>query len=152
MRRRYVFGLIALGIALFLVISALLARAFSVGGAEGGAITDLVKAEARGDTAGVERLIDGCRASAGCRRQAAALTSALRRPGQVSIVQLQPSSNFSLSTTQGTARVVWLAGSSLPRVQCVRVRHAGNVLQGFRVQLLKVSPRIRTDAACPPRF
>ena len=59
---------------------------------------------------------------------------------------------FSLSTTVGTARVAWLVGGSLPRVQCVRVRHAGNVLSGFTVLLLRVSARIGTGDDCPSRF
>ena len=52
----------------------------------------------------------------------------------------------------GTARVAWLVGSSLPIVQCVRVRHAGDVLQGFRIELLRLSLRIKSDADCPARF
>jgi hypothetical protein len=152
MRRPYVIASILVGLLLFLVISALLARAFSVSGAEDAAITDLVRAEARGDTGAVISLISGCRASVSCRERAAADTGALRRPGAVSIAEINASSNFSLGSTMGTARVAWLAGSSLPRVQCLRVRHAGNVLQGFTIQLLKVSVRIRTNADCPSRF
>ncbi len=53
MRRLYLFSLIGAGVVLFLVISALLARAFSVGGAEDSALTDLVTAEALGDPAAV---------------------------------------------------------------------------------------------------
>jgi hypothetical protein len=152
MRRPYVIASVLVGLLLFLVVSALLARAFSVGGAENAAITDLVRAEARGDTAAVISLISGCRASVSCRAGAAADTAALRRTGAVSIAELNASSNFSLGSTLGTARVAWLAGSSLPRVQCVRVRHAGNVLQGFTIELLKVSARIKSDADCPSRF
>jgi hypothetical protein len=48
--------------------------------------------------------------------------------------------------------VAWNVGGSLPIVQCVRVRHAGNVLSGFRIELLELSRRITTDAACPARF
>jgi hypothetical protein len=145
-------ALIVIGIVLFLVISALLARAFSVGGAEDAAITDLVKAEARGDTAQVISLISGCRSDPACRARAAAVSAALRRPGAVSVAQIQPSSSFSLGPTLGTARVAWLAGSSLPRTQCLRVRHTGNVLQGFTVELLEVSARIKTDGDCPTHF
>jgi hypothetical protein len=57
-----------------------------------------------------------------------------------------------LTATLGTARVAWLVGSSLPIVQCVRVRHAGDVLGGFRIELLAVSRRIKSDAACPAHF
>jgi hypothetical protein len=152
MRRRYVIAAIALAVVLFLVISALLARAFNVGDAEHAAITSLVQAEARGDTSEVVSLITGCRASAACRARAAANTAALRHPGKVGIAEINPSSTFSITSTEGTARVAWVAGSSLPRVQCLRVRHAGSVLKGFTVQLLTVSRRIASDADCPSRF
>jgi hypothetical protein len=48
--------------------------------------------------------------------------------------------------------VVWTAGGSLPIVQCVRVRRAGNVFSGLRVELLVLTRRIKTDADCPARF
>jgi hypothetical protein len=151
-RRRRTILLIVLGVLLFLVISALLTRALSVGGAEDSAITDMVRAEASGSVSQVVAAVDGCRQSATCRARAAANASALKRPGAVSIIQIQASAGFSLGSTLGTARVAWLAGGSLPIVQCVRVRHAGNVLQGFTIQLLEVSSRIKSDAACPSRF
>lgn len=152
MRRPYIILLIVVGVALFLVVSALLARALSVGGAEDSAITALVKAEARGDRSGVIALISNCRKEPACLARATTVSTTLRRAGPVSIAQIQPSSGFSLGATLGTARVAWLAGGSLPRVQCLRVRHAGSVLSGFRVELLEVSARIRTNAECPKRF
>jgi hypothetical protein len=152
MRRWHVIGLIALGVVVFLVIGALLARAFSIGGAEDAALGDLVKAEARGDTRGVIALVHGCSASASCRSRAAANVGALKHPGKVSVIQVTPSSSFSLGGTLGTARIAWLAGSSLPRVQCVRVRHRGDVLTGFQVQLLVVSVRIKSDRNCPASY
>jgi hypothetical protein len=151
MRRLYIL-LIALGVVGFLGVSALLARAFSVGGAEDAAITALVTAESHGDASGVVSLITGCRADVACRKRAASVAGALRRPGGVSIIQIQESAGFSLGGTLGTARVAWLVGGSLPRVQCLRVRHDGNVISGFRVELLKVSVRIRSNADCPARF
>ncbi|HYZ81262.1 MAG TPA: hypothetical protein VE571_08345 [Solirubrobacteraceae bacterium] len=152
MRRRYVIAGIGAAVVVFLVLSALLARAFNVGDAENAAITSLVQAEARGNTAEVISLIRGCRASAACRARAAANTAALRHPGKVNIAEINPSSTFSVTSTQGTARVAWVAGSSLPRVQCLHVRHAGSVLQGFTIELLTVSRRIASDADCPTRF
>ena len=53
---------------MFIGVSALLARAWSVDGAERSAITDLVEAEARGDQAGVVARIKGCDQSAGVPR------------------------------------------------------------------------------------
>ncbi len=152
MRRAYILSLIGAGLILFLVLSALLTRGLSVGSAEDSAITDLVKAEASGDPHAVIADLSGCRSNPACEARAAQVAAALRRPGPVSIIQIQPSSGFSLGATLGTARVAWLVGGSLPRVQCVRVRHAGNVLAGFEVALLQVSVRIRTDAGCPSHF
>jgi hypothetical protein len=145
--------LIGLGILAFLVISALLARVFSTDGAERTAITGLVQAEARGDERGMASRLQACRASAACRAQVAQLSSTLRRAGSVSILQLQPSTGFSLVGTTGVARVAWDASSnSLPVVQCVRVRRAGDALHGLQVQLLAISGRIKSDADCPARF
>jgi hypothetical protein len=152
MRRRKIASLIVAAVVVFLALSALLTRALSVGGAEDSAIGDLVKAEARGDAGGVIALIDGCRAADSCRARAATNARALHRGGTVSIIQIQPSAGFSLTSTVGTARVAWLVGSSLPRVQCVRVRRAGDVLHGFTVKLLRVSVRIKSNTACPAGY
>ncbi len=152
MRRSYRIVLIVVAVVLFLFISGLLARAFSVGGAENDAITSLVRAEARGDGEAVVGLIEGCRANSSCRASAIGLATRLRHPGTVSIAQLNPSASFSLGSTLGTARVAWFAGGSTPRVQCIRIRHAGNVLSGFRVELLTVSRRIAGGADCPAQF
>ncbi len=151
MRRSYLV-LIALGILLFLAISALLARAWSVDGAERSAITDIVKAEARGDQAGVVAQITGCAQSPACRARVTADVTALKRSGSFSILQLQTSSGFSLTGGTGTARVAWRTGSSLPVVQCVRVRRAGDVLHAWRIELLELGPRIKSDADCPRTF
>jgi hypothetical protein len=150
--RRVYLLVIAVGLVLFLAVSAVLARVWSADGAESAAITTLVKDEARGDQAAVIAQITGCGADAACRARAAADVAALRRPGSVSIITLQPSTGFSLTSTSGTARVAWIVGSSLPIVQCVRVRHAGNAFTGLRVELLKVSVRIPSNSDCPARF
>lgn len=151
LRRLYLAG-IGLALILFLAVSALLARAFSANGAEQSAITSLVQAQARGDTDAVLRQIQGCRTSLSCRQRVAHNAAALRRAGTVSILQLQTSTDFSLTSTLGTARVAWRADGSLPIVQCVRVRRAGNAISGLRVELLEISPRLKGDAVCPRRF
>jgi hypothetical protein len=151
-RRRNLIALITLGVIIFLAVSALLARAFSADGAERSAVTALVQAEARGDQAAMLSDLLRCRTTPGCPERVAEDIAALRRPGPVSIPQLQTSTGFSLTGTTGTARVVWKVPSSLPIVQCVRVRRAGDVLSGLHVELLRISPRIKTDADCPARF
>jgi hypothetical protein len=152
MRRPYVLLIVGVLIVVFLAISALLARVFSADGAERTAITSLVQAEARGDAGAVASQIQGCSQSAACRARAVANADALKRPGAVSILQLQSSAGFSLGSTEGTARVAWRIGRSLPIVQCVKVRRAGNALSGLHVELLEVSPRITSNRDCPTRF
>jgi len=150
--RRSYFIAIVLAVLAFLAISALLARVLSANSAEQSAITALVKAEAQGDAEAVVDGIAGCRATPACRRRATEVATALRHPGSVSIIQLQPSTNFSIAGTLGTARVAWNAGGSLPIVQCVRVRRTGDPISGLRVELLEISRRIESDSACPARF
>jgi hypothetical protein len=152
MRRSKLIALIVLCLVAVLVASALLARVLSVDGAERSAVAALITAEARGDQNAMLDGIRGCRQSAACLARVEQDIGALRHPGAVSIIQVQPSAGFSLTSTVGTARVAWNVGGSLPRVQCVRVRRAGNALSGLRVQLLAISRRIATDGACPARF
>ncbi len=140
------------GVILFLLISAILARAFSVDGAERSAITSVVQAEARGDAVAVLGRITGCSANAACQARVRADVAALHHPGSVTVIQIQTSSSFSLTSTLGTARVAWTVGGSHTFVQCLRVRHAGNVVSGLRVELLKLSTRIASNADCPARF
>jgi hypothetical protein len=150
-RRAYI-AAIAAAIIVFLIISALLARVFSANSAEQSAITSLVKDEAHGDTDAVIGDIAGCGASQTCRTRAGYNASTLKRPGAVSVIQIQPSTSFSIAGTEGTARVAWNAGGSLPIVQCVRVRRTGNAISGLKVELLEVSRRIKSDTPCPPRY
>jgi hypothetical protein len=151
-RRGYLLILIALGVVAFLFVSALLTRALSVGSAEQAAITSLVQAEARGDAAAIVAKIRSCGASPSCRARAAANAQALQHAGFVTLIKLDQSAGFALGSTVGTARVAWRIGNGLPIVQCVRVRRAGNVLSGLRVELLEISRRIPSDHACPARY
>ena len=151
MRRLYL-SLIALGMIVFLGVSALLARVWSADGAERSAITQLVKAEARGDQGDVLSHVQRCRESSACRARVAEDVAVLKHPGAVSILQIQASTGFSLTSTTGTARVAWNAGSSLPFVQCVRVRRAGDAVRGLQIELLAISSRIKSDQDCPASF
>jgi hypothetical protein len=144
--------LIVLGVVAFLAVSALLARVLSANSAERSAITSLVQVEARGERTAMTSLLDGCNERPSCVMRVAENVAALTRPGAVSILQLQPSTGFSVTSTTGTARVAWKVPSSLPIVQCVRVRRDGDALSGLRIQLLAISPRIKSDGECPGRF
>jgi hypothetical protein len=152
MRRRSLLSFIALGVVLFVLISAGLARVFGANGSEQSAITSLIKAEAAGDQSAMLARIQGCAQSPTCGARVAENAATLKHPGRVSIIQLNPSTSFSLGGMVGTARVAWSAGSSLPIVQCVRVRRSGNVFAGIKVQLLEISVRIKSDRACPAHY
>ena len=148
MRRVYLIG-IGIGVIVFLGISLLLARAFNADGNERSAITALIQAEVRGDQNEIIGLMHDCDQSASCRAQAAVNATTLRHPGSVSILQLQPSTGFSLTSTLGYARVAWTVDGSLPRVQCVKVRRAGNVVSGLSIELLSITRKLAGDANCP---
>jgi hypothetical protein len=152
MRRRLLLLVFALLALLFVAVSALLARAFSVDGAERSAVIALVEAQARGDAGAVLSELYRCRQRPACRLRARTNAATLKRAGPVSILQLEPSSGFSLTGSTGSARVAWSVGRSRPIVQCVQVRRAGNVLRGLRVELLALTPRLKSDAHCPARF
>jgi hypothetical protein len=151
MRRPRLIALVVVGIVAFLVISALLARALSAGGAERAAIISLLQAEARGDFAAARGHVEHCGASPPCRARITSNTAVLTRPGSVTVLQLESSTGFSLGSTLGTARVAFRIGGSKPIVQCVRVRRAGNVLRGLRIELLSVSAPLKGNASCPGR-
>lgn len=148
-RRRIRLLLIALAVLVFVAMSALLARALSIDGAERSAITQLVTYEAHGDAAAMVRLIMYCGRHQACRIQVAQNASRLKHPGRIVVAEVNPSAGFSLTSTLGTARVVWRAGSQLPVTQCVRVRRAGNVISGLHIELLSISHRIKTSSGCP---
>jgi hypothetical protein len=151
-RRPQIIALIALAAILFLLVSGLLARVWSADGAESAAVASLIRAEARGDQNGMLTRLKGCRASAACAARVADVAARLREPGTTTILHFQSSTGFSFGGTVGTARVAWKVPSSLPIVQCVRVHRAGNALRGLHIELLAISPRIKSDSDCPRTF
>ncbi len=151
LRRPVLLLLVAAILVVFLAISAVLARVFSVDGAERAAIVSLVQAEGRGDQAGMLRQLFRCTSPA-CRARVAEDAAKLKRPGHVGIALINPSAGFALTGSLGTARVAWYAQDPRPVVQCVKVRRTGNALIGFRIRLLELSLRMKTDGACPARY
>jgi hypothetical protein len=150
LRRPLILLAILAALVVFVLVSAILARVFSIDGAERGALTSLVQAEGRGDAAAMIRLMYRC--DAACRARVSLDASRLRRAGQVGIAEINPSAGFALGSTIGTARVAWYAADPRPVVQCVRVRRAGSALSGFHVELLELSLRIKSDRDCPKRY
>ena len=146
MRRRPAILIVAgIGIFVFLGLSFLLARGLTGASAERGKVLDLLEAQARGDARAVLAQLPACNAEPACAQVTDARTAELRRPGQVQILNFEPSTRLSLTRRVGSARVAWRAGTSLPVVQCVRVRREGP-LTGSGVTLLAVSNPIGLEA------
>jgi hypothetical protein len=148
MRRRPAV-LIAAGFALFvfLGLSFLLARGLTGSSAERGKVLDLLEAQARGDAGAVLAMLPACEAEPACKRSTADRVAELKRPGEVQILNYEPSTRLSLTRKVGSGRVAWRAGEGLPVVQCVRVRREGP-LTGGGVTLLAVSKPIEIDSSC----
>jgi hypothetical protein len=143
--------LILIAFVFFVAISTILARVFSVDGAERAALISLVQAEAHGDYRAMLQQMYHC-SSPACRERIAYDAASYRRLGRVEIAEINTSAGFAFVSTIGTARVAWFADDPRPVVQCVRVRRAGNALTGFTIRLLEVSVRITSDASCPARY
>ncbi|MHB8691879.1 MAG: hypothetical protein ACYDHH_11575 [Solirubrobacteraceae bacterium] len=149
--RPVLIGLIPLAFVLFLAISTVVARIFSVDDAERAAIVSLIQAQARGDATGMVRELYRC--DAACRQRVAHDAVALKETGHVQIAEINTSAGFSFASTTGTARVAWYAGNPRPVVQCIRVQRAGNVFTGFTIRLLKLGDKLPfSDESCPRRY
>jgi hypothetical protein len=148
--RRILRALFALALVLVLVVGALLARFLSVENAERDDDVALVRAEARGDAAGMLEQLSGCRASAKCVAQVKADASNphVRRSGAVKILQLESKTIHSRSGATSRARVAWTVIGTPSVVQCVEVRRTGNFLSGIDVQLLGLSAPISGEGKC----
>jgi hypothetical protein len=148
LRRPQVLILVAFGAFFFIGISGLMARALSATGTERAKALDVARAEARGDVQGVLRLTPTCAKDRACNAATRDFAGKLERPGEVQVLQYQPSVQMALSDEVGTGRLAWRAGTALPVVQCFRVRREGP-LTGGGVEMLSVSAPIGREATCP---
>ena len=153
MRRRPPLPLIVAALVIFLLVSAVLGRIYSSASNERSDVTALIEDEARGDQTGMLDALYHCRSSSACRQRVVQDASALHLPGPVSVLQLTVSTSFPLGGSTGVARIAWQPGHGLlPVTQCVRVRHTGNPITGLGVELLAITPRIKTNGDCPKTF
>jgi len=142
--------LIAVGVLLFLAISAGLARFLTTDNLEREKDVALIKAEARGDAAGMIRQLHGCAASPTCvatQRENAA-NPRLRRAGEVKVLSLTSATANSPTGATGRTRLAWTVIGKLPVVQCIDVRRTGNALTGVHVTLLSLSKPIDNEGDC----
>jgi hypothetical protein len=138
---------VAFGLFVFLGISSLLARALTGEGAERSRVLEVLQAQARGDANAVLDKLPACSREPACVRVTRARVAHLRRPGRIQILNYRPSVRVTMTRRSGTGRVAWRAGSSLPVVQCVKVRREGP-LTGGGVELLALSDPIGLQASC----
>ena len=142
-------GLVALGVLVFLALSAMLARWLGAATAERNEATEVIKLQARGDARGVVQKIEGCRLDPACVARITRQVQRLRTPGRVRIVRVEDVAGLALGSRTDTARIVWKAGTRLPTVQCVRVRRSGNPISGYQVDVLALGAPIGREASCP---
>ncbi|MFI5009195.1 MAG: hypothetical protein ACHQDY_02865 [Solirubrobacterales bacterium] len=147
-RRRWLIALIALGVVLFLAISAELARFFSVENVEREDLVALLQAEARGSAPGMLAQLSGCGQNPACVATVRANAAKLHRPGSIKILTLSSPTSGSLTAATGTTRVAWTVIGTLPVVQCVRVRRTGNAVTGISLKLLTIGPKIESEGDC----
>lgn len=139
---------IAFGVFFFLGISLLLTRSLVGSGNERAQVLEVLRAQARGDVAEVLDRLDACRAEPACVRTIRDRAAELRRPGDVEILQYDPSVDVALTRQQGTGRVAWRTDQrTLPVVQCVKVRREGP-LTGGRTELLSITAPIDPTGSC----
>jgi hypothetical protein len=142
--------LIAIGVLLFLAISAWLARFLTTDNLEREQDVALIRAEARGDAAAIISRLENCRASPSCVATARQNASdpRLRRSGAVKILSLTSATANSPGGATGKTRVAWTVLGQTPVVQCVDVRRTGSALTGVDVKLLSLSRPIPNEADC----
>ena len=141
-------ALIVLGLALFLALSAMLARFLSTENVERDDLLALLQAEAAGNERGMLARLSGCGADPACRAIVRANAAALRRPGPVKILSLTSHTAYSLTGATAPTRVAWTVIGRLPKVQCVRVRRTGDFISGVSVTLLSLSAPIPNEGDC----
>lgn len=142
--------LIALGVIVFLVLSALLARFLTSDNLEREKDVALIEAEARGDAAGMIAKLSGCRENPSCvaLQRKNASNPRLRRAGEVKVLSLTSATANSPAGATGKTRLAWTVLGQLPVVQCIEVKRSGNALTGVAVELLNLSAPINNEADC----
>jgi hypothetical protein len=131
-----------------LVVGFLSARFLTTENRERDAIFTLLQREAAGDERGVLAHLHGC--DAACAMKLHAFLPKVTGAGTVKIALLDSGTSYTLGTSTGTSRVVWVHGvDSRPIVQCVVVRRQGGPLTGRSVSLLALSaPLANNEDSC----
>ena len=146
-RRRRLLLVAVPGAVAFLAISFVVARFLTTESRERDAIYALVRAEARGDAGDVLGRLAAC--DPRCSAKVRAFVPRLHAPTGdrgVKIARLDSDTAYSLGTSEGWSRVVWVSDvDARPVVQCVRVRRTG-ALTGRSVSLLRITAPLADNA------
>jgi hypothetical protein len=140
--------IIGLAVVVFLAISVVVARWLSADTDERGQVTELLRAQVRGDADAVLRKLDACRDPA-CIATVRANARKLKDPGAIKIALYQSQTAHAVRSRTKPTRVVWFTRNRLTTVQCVLVRRSGNALTGVSVSLLRLSAPIGRESSCP---
>ena len=148
MQRRTKVTAIVFGLFVFLGISLLLARALVGTGGERSRVVDILRAQARGDAEAVLDQMPRCARDPVCARVTRERTARLARPGEVEILNYDPSTQAAFTDQEGPARVAWRTDEEeFPVVQCVVIRREGP-LTGGGVEAVSISNPIGLEASC----
>jgi hypothetical protein len=143
--------LVAVAVPVTLIVLAVgffSARFLTTENRERDAIFTLLQRQAAGDERGVLATLHGC--DAACAAKLHAFLPKVTGTGAVKIARLDSGTSYTLGTSTGTSRVVWVHGvDSRPIVQCVTVRRQGGPLTGRSVSLLALSaPLADNEDSC----
>ena len=139
--------LVIVAVLVLLAGGALVARWLNNDSVERGAVTELLRAQARGDADAMLRMLE-CRDEA-CVKLARANARRLRGRGELKIALYQSQTAHALGSRMRPTRVVWFTPGRLTTVQCVLVRRHGDVFAGMTVTLLRLSAPIGRESSCP---
>jgi hypothetical protein len=140
-------ALIAAAVLLVVVASAFVARWLGNDSNERNQVTELLRAQARGDAEGMLAILR-CPDQA-CVALARANARRLRARGDLKIALYQSQTAHAVRPDTEPTRVVWFTPGRLTTVQCVLVRRAGNPFAGMSISLLRLSAPIDRESSCP---
>jgi hypothetical protein len=139
--------LIAATVLVVLVVSAFVARWLNNDTHERAQVTQLLRAQVRGDA---EAMLDILRCpDAACEALVRTNARRLKGLGDLKIALYQTQTGHAVTSRTGQVRVVWFTPGRLTTVQCVLVRREGNAIAGMTVSLLRLTAPIDRESSCP---
>ena len=141
-------GLLAAAVAVFVVLSLVIARVLTIGNAERNAVYRLVRAEAAGDQAAVLSRVSGCAGDTACVARVRRTIARVQSPGTAKLLRFDGPGGIAVTGRSGSARVAWKVGAALPVVQCMRLRTTGDPVAGYTVRITRVDEPTALDEPC----